>query len=68
MNEEKIINLFVTFIIILFYVLGVYSLLQFIFWPKEALKAFDYIIEILGYVLIGTIIFVNKKRIVKALV
>lgn len=68
MNEETIINLFVIFITVIFYLLGLYALVQFLFWPKEALHTFDYVIEIVGYVILGTIILVNRKRIVKALI
>ncbi len=68
MKEELLINLFVIFIISVFYLLGLYSLLSFMFWPNESLGVIDYVIEIIGYIILGTILLVFRKKIVKSMI
>ena len=68
MKEELLINLFVIFIISVFYLLGLYSLLSFMLWPNESLGVIDYVIEIIGYIIIGTILLVFRKKIVKSMI
>ena len=68
LNEEFFVNLMIIIISILFYILAVNSLLSLLFWPKEALAWYDYILEIVAYVVLGSILLIKRGSILKRLV
>ena len=66
-DEKYFVNLFMIIIIALVYFLSFYSFLSMLFWPNDALSVLDYIIEILAYGLIATVLLLKRKPLVDKL-
>ena len=68
LNEEFFVNLMIVIISVLFYILALNALLLLLFWPKESLAWYDYIIEIIAYIVLGNILLIKRNSILKKLV
>ena len=67
-EEEFFVKIMLYAIILLFYILATYSFLSFLFWPKEALVWYDYVLEIIAYTFLGSLLLIKRKSLLKKLV
>ena len=68
LDEEFFVNLFILVIVILLYILALNSLLSFLFWPNETLNFLDYIIEIIAYLILATLLLSKRRALANKLI